>query len=243
MQQHGKVPLGSSEAERAEQANAQWRKREDLASIAYKLTIDQSVAQYFERHLSPPPALPPFLFSPVGRAAGKAFIGALQIYFGFVGQGEIPSDWLPFRSQLASKFGHLVLALADSSREAERLDLLSLFLRSLDLRGRSGRPRKAQEKLQAIQHGLRMGELWDKELFPAWNMKRSLEEQREDPRMRLKRSFPSEIAEAVLAKMATPESSLARLYASRNQSFTYGAARNALRFYQKRTQRKFTPSL
>ncbi len=191
--------------------------------------------------LPPPPPLP--LPSLAFGALGKAFIGATQIYFdALLWHRVVPAGWTDFERTLAFNFTYLIFALASYPREAPRRDLILSFLRSLSLRTWRGRPRRAREKLQVYLHGEMMKRLWDSEVYPAWNMKISLENQGQDPEARLRRTgFSDDVIRVVLSAKSF-EASVARVYANR-ANMALGTARNALRDYLKMKGMRLTPSV
>jgi hypothetical protein len=88
-----------------------------------------------------------------------------------------------------------------------------------------------------------MKQLWDAVLSEVWNMKRSLERDRRDPtkvRNVLIKRFDERIVKAIMKPKASPESSIAAVYAAQARpSINVGRARNSLRAYQKETGAKF----
>ena len=142
--------------------------------------------------------------------------------------------WENFERELAVQFALLLRILYALPREEPRRRLLTLFLESLPLETDRGRPKKSKEKLQSISHGGYMWELWKNELKQAWHMKTSLERVSQNPRGRLQKQFLEDVVKAVLSPKATPESSVAKVYAWRN-NLGEGTTRNALRDYLKFT--------
>jgi hypothetical protein len=217
---------------------SEWKKRTDLAEIAYAF-LGRASSEYVRCQLKAPPPLPPFLLS-LGKL-GKPFIGALQAYWETVYGGSVmavrsaPAEWHDFERELGRLFAFLLMALADYPREGPRKDFLcSTFLGSLTLRESRGRPRKSQKERADVAYGQAMEILWHQELQEAWNMRSSLEKAHRDFRTAVARRFKDDVAKAVLARKATPESSLAAVYAHRFR-ISKGRARNALRAYQKLT--------
>jgi hypothetical protein len=233
-----------SELERDNKARiSEWWERRDLAELAY--APSEKLRDYRQRGSNAPPALPTFVGS-LG-ALGNAFIGALQVYWWYIergliyGVGKAPAQWDEFERGLGRLFACLLMTLADCQGEAERRKLLSLILlESLKLKNWRGRPRKEAHDLSDMVHGRNMDSLWENELQEVWNAKASLEGAGRNPRHHLEKKFEQKIVQAVLARKATPESSLAWLY-SRQEHISEGRARNALRAYQVRTKRKFAP--
>jgi len=211
-----------------------------------------------KKHLSPPESPPSIkgLFLPVGepipKRIGKSVLRqrkrmgefvskALRIYLDSVDRFGSPyPGWEVFERDLAFQFALVLSLLHSVPRRRFRLQLLELFLDALNLEEKRGRPRKAKEKLEDFAHGRRMEDLWQSELYPAWNMKGSLERAGQDSRTRLQKEFAGDVVRAVLSLKATPESSIAKVYSERRH-ISEGRARNALRAYQKFTGRKFAP--
>lgn len=169
--------------------------------------------------------------------------GALRTYLDSVEiLGRLYPGWETFERELASQFAFLLRLLAALPREAPRRRLLDLFLENLNLESKRGRSRKAKQELSDIVRGQHMADLWHCELQEAWNMKESLARQGLNPRARLEKRFSEDTVKAVLSPKATPESSLARVYA-RRYHVSEGRARNALRMYQKLSGTKFAPQI
>ena len=222
---------------------SEWEKRTDLAELPYG--PPKKWIEYVRRTMPPPPALPTFLGS-LG-ALGDAFIGALQVYWGFIrggteiyAAGRPPAEWDEFERSLGRLFACLLVCLAGLPREKERKDFFSLILEGLRLKNQRGRPQIEPNKLADMMHGRQMDVLRDSELGEAWNAKASLEGAGQNPRGHLEKKFKPDVVQAVLARKATPQSSLAWLYARRN-NISVGRARNALRTYQKEMSKVFGP--
>jgi len=155
--------------------------------------------------------------------------------------GRPYAGWEPFERDLATEFGLLLLILASAKRQNSRRQIREAFLEHLNLADSRGRPRKAHGDLSDILHGQAIDVLWNQEMQQAWNMKVSLERQGKQPRSHLKKAGTSDdVISGVLSRRATPESSLARIYAKRSH-VSVGRARNALRAYEKYTGKKFVP--
>jgi hypothetical protein len=147
-------------------------------------------------------------------------------------QGKPWPGWGLFERELASEFATLLMLLRGLPREGPRKEALRLFLDGLNLENKRGRTRKAKERLAYCIHGNRMEELWREELQDAWNMKGSLQKAGASSLAGLKRRFRDDVVRAVLARRATPDSSLAKVYADRRH-VSQGTARNALREFHR----------
>ena len=164
---------------------------------------------------------------------------ALRLYLRAIElHGRPFPGWEPFERSLASQFATLLLFLGALPREGDRRRFLELFLDALNFDNQKGRARKAKSTLAYVTQGQQMSRLWTDVLQPAWRMKASLERMGQEPTARLNKNFESDVYSAVLSHKATPESSIAKLYAQRNH-ISVGTARNALRAYQKLTGEKF----
>ena len=135
----------------------------------------------------PPPPFPdPPLFG-FGNIR-KPFLQAVIIFSDSISLfGKPYRGWEPFERQLAYNFALLLRLLAALPQEIPRRRLLNLFLESLGLESKRGRPQKAREKLKCFLHGQNMTNLWESELQEAWNVKCSLEQQRKNQRPRRRR--------------------------------------------------------
>jgi hypothetical protein len=151
--------------------------------------------------------------------------------------GKPYPGWESFERELASQFATLLMFLRGLPREGERRRLLELFLDALNFDNKRGRTRKAKAELAYVAQGQQMSRLWTDVLHPAWRMKASLERMGQEPTARLNKHFANDVCSAVLAHKATPESSVAKLFARRNH-ISVGTARNALRAYQNLTSEK-----
>lgn len=202
------------------------------------------VQSQISKSIPEPPPTARGLFLPLGTriprelqqhawAALKMYLDAIRVC------GKPWPGWESFERELASEFATLLLFLRVLPQERPRCQVLDLFLTGLNLENKRGRARKAIEKLAAHIHGKRMVELWERELQEAWNMKVSLERARSESLARLKkRGFPDDVVQAVCGRRASPESSLAKVYAQR-QNVSEGWARNALRAYMRLTNKIF----
>jgi hypothetical protein len=168
---------------------------------------------------------------------------ALRMYCDAISLRNKPwPGWETFERELAFQFATLLILLQALPRDGPRSRLLRLFLDHLNFENKRGRARKAKKDLMDFRHGVEMDGLWKDHLQEAWNMKRSLENAGTSPGPRLKKSFDEDVVSVVLSPRATPESSLARLYAQR-KNVSVGRAANALRQYKKQTEKKYAPQL
>ncbi len=169
------------------------------------------------------------------------FIGAVRLYTDSIHRHGRPyHGWEDFERFLAYSFGILVRFLAALPRDDVRCRLLEFFLERMNFENKRGRGRKARGELKWFQQGLEMTLLWKADLLPAWNMKRSLERTGGD--LSRLQQFGQDVAKVVTARKATPESSIARLYAKRS-NIRFGTARNALRKYKASAVQSFTPQV
>ena len=188
----------------------------------------------------PPPAtgVNPFEY---GRL-GKHFFTAVRWYVESVRDaGKLWPGWETFERKLAFDYALILLLLSEVPRPENRRLLLDYWLASLGLKAKRGPIPKDRNRLMAVIHGRQMKRLWEDEMYTAWNMKKSLEEQGVDPRIAMAKSgSKQDLIDAVLAPKTTRESSLARLYANRSKTtkVRYGTARNALRLYRKLSRSK-----
>lgn len=157
----------------------------------------------------------------------RMYLKAIELH------GRPYPGWEPFERSLAEQFALLLVVLRGLPTEDLRRQLMTLFLDAQNFGNKRGRRRKDKAELRSRIHGQRMIQLREDELGAAWNMKRSLEFQKTDPRERLEKTHIAEdVIRAVLSPRASFDSSLATVYAERNH-LSYGTARNALRAYQK----------
>lgn len=190
----------------------------------------------------PPPPVAGLFFPPssvISREIQKSAWQALTLYCMAINLKAEPwPEWKDFERGLAYQFAALLISLRRLPREAPRRKLLDLFLESLNLENKLGRARKAREHLKDHCHGAAMTKLWQEELQPAWNMKTSPNIAAAEIRSRLRKAFGEDVVCAVLSRKATPESSLAAVYA-RRANLSKGRARNALREYKRQNEQKF----
>jgi hypothetical protein len=192
------------------------------------------------KHHSPFPVPPPpmnGMFFPPNRPGGLKIPDgvwqAVNMYVWSIDRlGKPYPGWESFERELALEFALLLSFLKVLPRADARRDLLEWFLDALHLENKPGRARKARVLLKGFSHGLHMETLWNSELQPAWAMKESLESADTNPESRLGKSFHADVVREILSHKATPESSLAKIYAQRNH-LSAGTARNALREFRK----------
>jgi hypothetical protein len=147
--------------------------------------------------------------------------------------GEADAEWHTFERELAPQFAELLVALRACERREARMSILKQFLDRLALPCKRGRPRRPEEQLSHILHGRHMNELLSREVYPAWNMKESLQHEGTNVREEmLKRKIREDVVDAVLSRRSTRDSALVRVYSQRYH-VSRGRARNALRSYRK----------
>jgi hypothetical protein len=214
-----------------ESLNLEFEKPENLRGLARKMPDLKTGYSGLVLTLPATPTLPnPPLFG-----LGPAFepiLEAARLYLEFIFRwGAPPQSWAEFERSLAFNFAFLLRFLAGLDRKKDRVELLEVFLKSLKLKGKQGRPLKAKEELMSIMHGSAMWQLWVTELREPWNLAESLEKQGKNPEPLLrKRQFPEDVIREVLRLNATRESATARVYADRKH-ISGGTARNALRTF------------
>jgi hypothetical protein len=203
-----------------ESRKLEFEKPENLRRLARRAPDFKAGYTGLGQTLPATPTLPdPPLFG-IGPAFGT-ILDAARLYLEFIFRwGAPPPSWADFERSLAFNFAFLLRFLAGLDRYKERLQLLEVFLSSLKLETKRGRPSKAKEELMSIMHGSAMWQLWVTELREPWNVAESLENQGKNPEPLLKkRQFPGDVVREVLRANATRASVAAGCVSPKVDSF------------------------